>query len=417
MAACLRRTAGRRGVSEHDVERHALERALATPSPEADWFEPQFLRRHPLRIVQQAVRQFLDADGPFVRVERDGERWRAVYEHGEEPVIARFGGDGRIAGLGIGPVATAAVVELPYREWPRAVVRRRMATAMILPCVVPPILAVVLWTDGGVIDWALVAAFGVLVLPAIWVSTPWHLLTRALRAPLVGGSALAAAASAERLPGLAMGGLSWWPVIALVALVVGASLRLRDRPPSAASPPVELELPLGRGTYVVAQGGPVLLNGHATNVAQRRALDILALGPLWARCTPPALYPGRLDRYVIFGRPVVAPCAGTVVEVADDIPDLEPPLRTPDRPPGNYVAIDAGGTTVLLAHLRLGTVLVAEGDRVVAGQPLGRVGNSGNSSEPHLHIHAERDGVGVPMVFRGAKRRPLRRNDLIRIPD
>lgn len=111
---------------------------------------------------------------------------------------------------------------------------------------------------------------------------------------------------------------------------------------------------------------------------------------------------------------MIAPRAGTVVEAVDEIPDLEPPLRTPDRPPGNCVAIEADGTTVVLAHLRRGTVLVSAGEQVVAGQPLGRVGNLGNSTEPHLHIHAERDGVGMPLVFGGVKRRPLRRNDVVR---
>jgi murein DD-endopeptidase MepM/ murein hydrolase activator NlpD len=48
---------------------------------------------------------------------------------------------------------------------------------------------------------------------------------------------------------------------------------------------------------------------------------------------------------------------------------------------------------------------------VKEGQRIGRVGNSGNTSEPHLHIHAERDGAGVPLRFDG--RFPVR-NDLVR---
>ncbi|TMZ49982.1 M23 family metallopeptidase, partial [Klebsiella pneumoniae] len=53
----------------------------------------------------------------------------------------------------------------------------------------------------------------------------------------------------------------------------------------------------------------------------------------------------------------------------------------------------------------------AEGDVVREGQLLGTVGNSGNTSEPHLHIHAEKDGEGVPIRFGG---RFLVRNNLMR---
>ncbi len=64
-----------------------------------------------------------------------------------------------------------------------------------------------------------------------------------------------------------------------------------------------------------------------------------------------------------------------------------------------------GGRHVLLAHLARGTVAVRAGDRVRAGAVLGRVGNSGNSSEPHLHIHVQDaprlfTGTGQPLAFR-----------------
>ena len=86
---------------------------------------------------------------------------------------------------------------------------------------------------------------------------------------------------------------------------------------------------------------------------------------------------------------------------------------------GNYVLIECQNTEILLAHMKEGSVLVAEGDTAEEGQEIGAVGNSGNSTQPHLHIHAERggtsgrilDGHGVPMTFDG---RFLIRNDLIR---
>lgn len=76
---------------------------------------------------------------------------------------------------------------------------------------------------------------------------------------------------------------------------------------------------------------------------------------------------------------------------------------------GNYVLLDCDGTEVLLAHLRQGSVAVASGQNVTQQTVLGAVGNSGNSSEPHLHLHAERggergvilNGEAVPMLIDG----------------
>ncbi|MFE1986565.1 M23 family metallopeptidase [Streptomyces mirabilis] len=63
--------------------------------------------------------------------------------------------------------------------------------------------------------------------------------------------------------------------------------------------------------------------------------------------------------------------------------------------------IDTGSELVKLAHLQPGTVTVTTGDRVRVGQLLGEVGNSGDTTEPHLHLHAERDGLGLDLRFTG----------------
>jgi murein DD-endopeptidase MepM/ murein hydrolase activator NlpD len=77
------------------------------------------------------------------------------------------------------------------------------------------------------------------------------------------------------------------------------------------------------------------------------------------------------------------------------------------NPAGNYVLLDHGdGEYSLLAHLIPGSLAVKPADRVVAGQLLGRCGNSGHSSEPHLHYHLQTsakvgDGDGLPAQFHG----------------
>jgi murein DD-endopeptidase MepM/ murein hydrolase activator NlpD len=107
---------------------------------------------------------------------------------------------------------------------------------------------------------------------------------------------------------------------------------------------------------------------------------------------------------------------------ADGYPDLPPGEFRNDPVPGNHVIIRPNGieVNILLANLQNGSVLVKTGDRVTAGQPVGKVGNSGNSREPHLHIHAQKqmvkDGksewVGVPIRFGS---RWLVRNSLVMI--
>jgi Peptidase family M23 len=171
---------------------------------------------------------------------------------------------------------------------------------------------------------------------------------------------------------------------------------------------VALSFPLQNGVYYVAQGGNHrVLNHHHSHPAQRYALDVVKLNAAGLRAD--GLYPEALSRYRIFGETLVAPCSGTVSAAENSLPDLVPPERNPRQPAGNHVVIVCNGAAVLLAHLQQGSVRVKTGDNVRAGQPIARVGNSGNTTEPHLHIHAVRAGSagsllageGLPMLFDG----------------
>jgi hypothetical protein len=185
-----------------------------------------------------------------------------------------------------------------------------------------------------------------------------------------------------------------------------------------ADPPIALSFPLRKGTYYVGNGGTTaVLNPHVRVRSQRYALDIVQLDALGRRAS--GLYPPDRARYRIYGRTVHAPCTGTVTEAVDGLPDLEPPATDPRHPAGNFVALDCGAATVVLAHLMRGSVQVRTDDSVLVGQPLGRVGNSGNTTEPHLHVHAVRgrpadpvrQGEGVPIAF---DQRVLVRNSVVR---
>lgn len=178
---------------------------------------------------------------------------------------------------------------------------------------------------------------------------------------------------------------------------------------------VALHFPLKDGTYYVAHGGSIpVINYHNDYLPQQFALDISKLNGWGSRAA--GLLPDDLHRYAIYGDRLYSPCSGVVRKAVDGFPDRLPsdfanglPEGTPAA--GNHVVIGCHDTDVYIAHIQQGSVQVQEGDAVEAGSWIGNVGNSGNTTEPHLHLHAEKDGVGVPIVFEG---RFLIRNSLFR---
>jgi hypothetical protein len=206
-------------------------------------------------------------------------------------------------------------------------------------------------------------------------------------------------------------------VVAVIFLVM-LGLALPGLGPDGADP-VRLSFPLQDGVWYVAHGGDSSsLNYHQVAPSQRYALDLTRLGPLATRAA--GISPLELRGYYAFDTPVLSPCAGTVVTTVEDLPDLAPGQTDREHPTGNNVVVrcqEGQGVDVMLAHLRQGSVLVEPGQVVANGDVIGRVGNSGNTSEPHLHVHAIRTGSGgmrdgepVPLTFAD---RFLIRNDLV----
>lgn len=206
---------------------------------------------------------------------------------------------------------------------------------------------------------------------------------------------------------------------AALALLTGVALT-GYRAPQA--PAVNLRFPLEDGHYYVAAGGSnLLINHHLVTLdddfrrdyrGQSFGVDITALNGLGVAAG--GLMPVSPRAYAIFGRTVHAPCSGRVLRRRDGVPDMPVPRRDLSRPLGNHVFIGCKGVQVVLAHLQQGSVSVAPGDHVEAGDPVGRVGNSGQTTAPHLHIHAQRAGERYaplradPVVIRFAGRYPVR---------
>jgi hypothetical protein len=210
-----------------------------------------------------------------------------------------------------------------------------------------------------------------------------------------------------------------WPYMCLfVAILCLIYVAIRIHPRKSA---ITLQLPLRGGLFYTVHGGSFgLTNYHGMYVkAQRYACDFSRINRLGTYAL--GIYPRRLDRYAAFGVTICAPIDGAVLTSVDGLPDL--PVGQVDNSNvfGNHVIIQPDGTDVLLflAHMQKGSVLAKTGDRVSAGQPIGKVGNSGRTFEPHLHIHAQKqvtkDGksewVGVPIRFGS---RWLVRNSLVR---
>lgn len=187
---------------------------------------------------------------------------------------------------------------------------------------------------------------------------------------------------------------------------------------------VEIGPPLTGADWLAANGpGPsaghrralITVEGRA-RIAQRFAIDWVRLGP-----TGGTFSGDQKDNrsYRAYGADVLAVADAVVAATKDGIPENVPgptsravPI-TLDTVGGNYIVLDLGnGRFAFYAHLQPGSLRVKPGDRVRRGQVIGLVGNSGNSTEPHLHFHVS-DGAsplgaeGLPYAIAGMTGMPL----------
>lgn len=191
--------------------------------------------------------------------------------------------------------------------------------------------------------------------------------------------------------------------------------------------PVVLDLPF-RGRWLARNSPARRVPSHRTHLfGLTYAIDFIPVDErgrsaprtwrTFLSVEPPEAFHG-------FGAPVLAPAAGTVVVAHDGEPDHEARRSQLALVPyalgqagrvragiaavaGNHVvlALGPGGPFVLLAHLRSGTVRVAKGDLLASGDQVGDCGNSGNSTQPHVHLQVTdsldwQTAAGLPIAFR-----------------
>jgi hypothetical protein len=185
--------------------------------------------------------------------------------------------------------------------------------------------------------------------------------------------------------------------------IAGVYLKVHtDSKPAPEKHQTRLSLPFS-GRWLVFWGGDTVeLNKHHEVPNQRFAFDLLGVGPDGK--TRRGKSDGNEDYYA-FGREVLAPADGTVIEVIEGVHDNKPGSMNPFSGVGNCVMIQHRPDEVsLIAHFKQGTIKVKQGDHVMRGQVLGLCGNSGNSSEPHIHYHLQhspviQDGLGIKCIF------------------
>lgn len=221
-------------------------------------------------------------------------------------------------------------------------------------------------------------------------------------------------------------------------VLVGAEVKPNKSEPLIMGPPL-------RGQGWLAANGPSNISLHRralipvagrARIAQRFAIDWVKVGPDGRTFSGDRL---KNESYHAYGAEVLAVADAVVASVKDGIPENVPGLTSRAVPmtletiAGNYVILDAGnGRYVLYAHLQPGQIRVSPGQKVHRGQVIGLVGNSGNSTEPHLHLqvcdaNSPLESEGLPFAFESfevlgaspekrSREMPLQ-NELVRFPE
>lgn len=145
-------------------------------------------------------------------------------------------------------------------------------------------------------------------------------------------------------------------------------------------------LPFEGEWFTFSGGDTAEQNNHHGNPVQNFAFDFVIIDE---NDLTHADTGAKNEDYFAYGKDVFATADGEVVEAVDGVRD-NIPLDTNDYVlTGNYAVIKHGHVYSLTAHLQQGSMLVKKGDHVKAGQKIGLCGNSGNSSEPHVHFHVQ----------------------------
>ncbi|MCO4782196.1 MAG: M23 family metallopeptidase [Candidatus Cloacimonetes bacterium] len=203
----------------------------------------------------------------------------------------------------------------------------------------------------------------------------------------------------------------------VVVVVVLSQIILMFYPVSNSSG-IILNSPFKDKWLVFNGGNSPMINHHFFFLSQKYALDLIKEeDALIKKAKKPSL-----DGYVSYGAEIIAPHDGEVVQISNDYDDLQ--IGETDRKNafGNHIVLKLKDNVFLgLGHLKKGSLLVKVGDKVKVGQALAQCGNTGNTSQPHLHIQLmtkqdpfDKESTPLPMFFKDkeGKLKFYKRNDI-----
>lgn len=175
----------------------------------------------------------------------------------------------------------------------------------------------------------------------------------------------------------------------------------------------KLRLPFDGVWHVYWGGVKMSDNYHAASSAQRFAFDFVKIKNEQSdrgdviRQGMTHKGSGRFnEEYFAFSQPILAPGDGTILSAVDGFIDERPNKRRSQNAFGNHIVIDHNnGEFSILAHLEQNSVVVKIGQPVESGDVIAQCGNSGKSTEPHLHYHLQNSPnvnqkhSGLPVYF------------------
>ena len=177
---------------------------------------------------------------------------------------------------------------------------------------------------------------------------------------------------------------------------------------SAGEKGIDIAFPLREG-FIGQGGNSELINyHHSDTTSQQYALDIVKLNS--RGMSAHGFLPADLNKYAIYGDTIFSPCDGTIVKTKDGLDNVSIGVLDNLNPAGNHIVLQYENNLIVMAHMLKNSIIVSAGDPVKKGQPIARVGNSGRTSQPHLHIHAIagtdtskiiHGGNGIPIYFDG----------------
>ena len=175
-----------------------------------------------------------------------------------------------------------------------------------------------------------------------------------------------------------------------------------------------IDLPF-KGEWTVFWGGDTkALNYHVVAKFQKNAFDFVKSG----RDGKSYRTDGKTNEdYYAYGQQLIAPCDAEVIVTVDGVKDNIPGKVNPLYAPGNSILLKTKNDEyILFAHIQQQSIRVKPGQAVKRGELLGLCGNSGNSTEPHLHFHLQdteylNEATGIKCYFSKLEVNGVRKTD------